>query len=205
LNPEPLDEDLLAHVEAGAPHGLRTWEPASVSVVLGRGNSREREVRERACEEDAVPVLRRLGGGGAVVLAPGCLVVSVAKVVEREFDASYLLKAAALLGSCLEAVTGLAPVLRGTGDLCLGDRKVLGSSLYRRRRLLFYQASLLVCADLSLFDRYLKHPSREPEYRRGRSHGDFVMNLRDAQPGVTCRRLSERLEEELFRRIPEIE
>jgi lipoate-protein ligase A len=35
----------------------------------------------------------------------------------------------------------------------------------------------LINADLSLIDRYLKHPPREPDYRRGRSHLDFVMSV----------------------------
>jgi lipoate-protein ligase A len=75
----PLDEDLLERVPGSAPFSVRTWEPDRVAVVLGRGNSLEREVRQEACGTDGVPVLRRLGGGGAVVLSPGCVVVSLAK------------------------------------------------------------------------------------------------------------------------------
>ena len=67
---------------------------------------------------------------------------------------------------------------RGVSDLAISDRKILGTSLYRRRSLLFYQASLLVDVDLALFDRYLRFPSRVPDYRRERGHGEFCTTLR---------------------------
>lgn len=172
-----LDADLLEAVEAGAPWAHRVWEAAGPAVVLGRGTP-EREVRADACAADGVPVLRRPGGGGAVVLAPGCLVVTVAAVVERELDVGgYLGRIAAFLADALAGLTGLPLAVRGTGDLCLGDRKVLGSSLFRRRRLLFYGASLLHSMDLTLVDRYLGHPGREPAYRRGRPHAEFLTTL----------------------------
>jgi lipoate-protein ligase A len=38
----------------------------------------------------------------------------------------------------------------------------------------YYSASLLVKPDVSLVERYLRHPPREPEYRRGRSHREFM-------------------------------
>ena len=204
MNASSLDEDLLEEVEAGAPFALRAWEPEGVAVVLGRSNAAERELRPGACEADGVPILRRRGGGGAVVLSPGCLVVSLATTVDRELDAGYLGATVALVSDALARVAGFSPVQRGTGDLCLGDRKFLGSSLFRRRRLLFYQASLLVSADLSLLDRYLAHPSREPEYRGGRAHGDFVINLSQAKPELTCDGLAEGLRPELARRLPEL-
>ncbi len=42
--------------------------------------------------------------------------------------------------------------------------------MYRSRDLLFYTASLMIANDLMLLDRYLKYPSKEPDYRKGRSH-----------------------------------
>ena len=49
--------------------------------------------------------------------------------------------------------------------------------MVRKKNLLFYSASILVSADVSLMERYLKHPPREPEYRKGRRHSEFVTNL----------------------------
>jgi len=39
------------------------------SVILGRSGKLDMEVNADACENDAVPVLRRQSGGGAVLLA----------------------------------------------------------------------------------------------------------------------------------------
>lgn len=199
-----LDEDLAGALAPGDPPAVRLWEPPAVAVVLGRGNDEAREVRSEACRADGVPVLRRLGGGGAVVLGPGCLVVSVARAVARPLAVGDHLRAAvAALARALERGAGLPLEARGTGDLCLGDRKVLGSSAFARRGVFLYQASLLVDLDLGLVDRYLRHPSREPEYRRGRPHGEFLTTLAGAGWGWTPAALAARLASELPRALEE--
>ena len=63
------------------------------------------------------------------------------------------------------------------GDVAIDDLKVLGSSLYANREVALYQGSLLVDPDLDRIARYLPHPSREPDYRRGRSHAEFLTSL----------------------------
>jgi lipoate-protein ligase A len=42
-----------------------------------------------------------------------------------------------------------------------------------------YLASIMVNPDLEAIDAYLAHPSREPEYREGRGHRDFVVGLEE--------------------------
>jgi len=70
---------------------------------------------------------------------------------------------------------------KGISDLALNDQKILGCCLYitraRDRWIFFYQGSLLLGPDLSLMERYLKHPPWEPEYRRGRRHQEFLTTL----------------------------
>jgi lipoate-protein ligase A len=200
-----LDDDLPELVEAGASELVRVWQPPGVAVVLGRSNAAEREARPELCERDGVPVLRRLGGGGTVVLGPGCLVVSLAKPVGESLVASpYMEKAVEVLADALWHVTGIRSVPKGTGDLCVGDRKILGSSVFRRRRVFFYQASLLVSMDLDLVDRYLPHPSREPDYRKGRSHREFLTTLQAAGCEVPAEGLIGGMEREISRRMEEI-
>jgi lipoate-protein ligase A len=65
----------------------------------------------------------------------------------------------------------------GISDLVLGDRKIAGACIYRSRNLLFYSASILVAPRIDLMERYLKHPPREPLYRHGRKHSQFVGRL----------------------------
>ena len=70
-----------------------------------------------------------------------------------------------------------SPMCGVTEDLVQGDRKISGSCVYRSLGLVFYSATLLVDPDLDLVERYLTPPPRQPAYRRGRAHRDFMGRL----------------------------
>ncbi len=178
MDPYPLytrdDEMSAATLADGAPR-CSVYVPDRAMVVLGRGSKAELELDLDACQADRIPVHRRRGGGCAVVLDPGNVIVSLALAVEgigrnKEHFArisGWLIHA--LAGAGVEGVTQ-----RGVSDLCLGQRKVGGSCIQRARGLLHYGTTLLVSPDLTLMSRYLRHPPREPEYRAGRDHAAFV-------------------------------
>jgi lipoate-protein ligase A len=75
---------------------------------------------------------------------------------------------------------------KDVSDLALGEHKVGGACLYRPRGVALYSATLLVEPQLDLMERYLAHPPREPAYRHGRSHADFVGRLGDLPGGWTA-------------------
>jgi lipoate-protein ligase A len=169
------DEDLIAATLADGEPRLRVYPHPGTAVVLGRGSKPGVELEVPACVADGVPVLRRRGGGCAVVLDPGNVIVSVTLPVagigdnHRHFEriSDWL-----VAGLGRRGVQGLRR--DGISDLARGDRKVGGACIYRARGLLFYTASLLVSPEVALMERYLRHPPREPGYRRGRGHADFV-------------------------------
>jgi lipoate-protein ligase A len=70
-------------------------------------------------------------------------------------------------------------IQQDTSDLALEDRKIAGACIYRARGLLFYTVSLLVQPQIGLMERYLQHPPREPAYRQGRRHAEFVTSLHE--------------------------
>lgn len=180
-----LDDPLIEATAADGQPRHRVYRPQGVQVVLGRGSRPENELNIKACLEDRVDVLRRHGGGCSVVLDPGNLVVSAALPAE-DFgrNPEHFERLTCWLSDGLEQV-GISGVRqRGISDLALGERKVGGACIYRRRGLLFYSATLLVKPDTGLMERYLAHPPREPDYRRGRSHSMFVTSLVEAFPGV---------------------
>jgi lipoate-protein ligase A len=159
------------------PWTVAVYQADTTMVVLGRATPRQ-EVRSDLCEAQGVPVLRRAGGGGAVVLSPGTVIISAAGVsgIPLHPREHMLL----VNGRIIEALTALGvPGLRiqGISDITLHNSKVLGSSLYRRKDIVLYQGSLLVNPDLELIDRYLEHPGKEPVYRQGRPHRSFVTSL----------------------------
>ncbi len=162
---------------AGGVH-VRVARPDGAMVVLGAGSRPEVELDLEACAADGVPLYRRRGGGCAVVLDPGNVIVSVAYPApgfgrnQAHFDA---LSAWLIAGLAAAGVPDVRTA--GVSDLVVGDRKVAGACLQRARDLLYYAACLLVDADLSRLERWLRHPPREPDYRAGRAHRDFVSNL----------------------------
>src|SRR6476661_8339047 len=73
-----LDEALLEDLEENESHPvLRLWESDRHFVVLGRSSSLTEDVHLDACEQHAIPVLRRASGGGIVLQGPGCLSYAV--------------------------------------------------------------------------------------------------------------------------------
>lgn len=201
-----LDNDLLDAVLAGAPSAYRSWEPHAPCVVLGRGNAAEHEIYEERCQADNLPILRRRGGGGTVVLSPGVLVLSLVKHVKHRYHfAEYFFQINEIMIDALRGCGVEHLRQRGISDICLGDRKIAGSSMYRSKTLLFYTASLMVENDVTLLDRYLKHPSKEPEYRQGRPHREFVTTLAAAHPGLTVATVQPPIDRQFSERIHEIE
>jgi lipoate-protein ligase A len=174
-----VNGDLLEVFLADRIPRLRLYEPAETAAVLGASGKPERDLKLAALEADGVPVRRRRGGGGAVILTPGQVVLALVTEVASDFgNRDY---ARAINGWVVEALASLGVhglEQRGITDLALHGRKVLGTSIYRSRRVLFYQASLLVSNDVSVFSRYLEHPHAEPDYRQGRDHDTFCITLR---------------------------
>jgi lipoate---protein ligase len=186
-----LDEALLLDVEAGGPEVLRVWEWPAYAVVIGAGGRWAEEADADACRRDAVPILRRSSGGGAVLLGPGCLCYSLVLRYQRapeldDLHASYRF----ILNALNDAWRPLAPALvpAGISDLAAHGRKVAGSAQQRKRSGLLHHGVVLYAFDVERISRYLRHPPREPDYRRGRSHGEFVANL-EADPAELTARL----------------
>lgn len=197
-----VDQDLFSATQADGRSRVRVQRPDRVQVVLGRASRPEVELNTGACQADGVEILRRRGGGCAVVLDPGNLVVAVSLRApgigenRRWFERinRRMIDTLAELGA-----PGLGEA--GISDLALGDRKVAGCSLHRSRDTLYYAASLLVRPRVELMTRYLRHPPREPDYRRGRAHADFVVGLEAGFPVLSMDDLLAGLEPGLKQRL----
>lgn len=157
---------------------LRFWETPVECVVLGRSGRAERDVRLAACEAGGVPILRRCSGGGAVLLGPGCLNYSLVLPIawnpkwrEVRYSVRWIMRR-------MRRALGL-PGLRcaGDSDLVLDGRKVSGNAQRRTHDAILHHGTLLYGFDAARVERYLPAPAREPEYRGGRSHAEFLGNL----------------------------
>ena len=176
--PYDLDEPLLDLVRRDGIPRFIVYRPTEVMIVLGRGSNPETELILKNCLQDGVWLMRRRGGGCSVVLDPGNIIVSVvlpAKGIGR--SPLYFDVISHWLTNTLKQL-GYPGIIRdGISDLVLDGRKVGGSCIYRERGLLYYTTTLLIEPDINLMERYLTHPPREPDYRQGRTHRDFVTSL----------------------------
>jgi lipoate---protein ligase len=72
---------------------------------------------------------------------------------------------------------GRVVTVLGHGDLALGDRKCGGSAQRRLKHWFMVHCSILYQFPIDRIVRYLAIPTRQPAYRQGRAHCDFVSNL----------------------------
>src|SRR4051812_5844165 len=79
-----IDDVILKR--CGERMAIDSWIPEHPLVVLGSSNQSNVEVEEGLCAADGVPILKRYGGGGTVLLYDGCLVVSVGAWVRQHFQ-----------------------------------------------------------------------------------------------------------------------
>ena len=77
----------------------------------------------------------------------------------------------------VQKIKGAEVRIEGVSDLTIAGRKFSGNSQYRKRTHALVHGTFLLTFDLSLIERCLLMPKRQPEYRHNRSHGDFIANI----------------------------
>ncbi len=176
------DEALLEACEAGSSGKiLRFWESSRIFAVVGYSNRVADEIQTEACQKDKVTILRRVSGGGTVLQGSGCLNYSLLLPIKNEdfgntiSDANHF-----IMNRQAEALSRLLRQevhVQGDTDLAIGSLKFSGNAQRRKNQYLLFHGTFLLNFDLSLIERYLKMPPKQPAYREGRPHGEFVMNL----------------------------
>ncbi len=177
-----LDEALLDEVEEGLQPDdvLRLWTPRRTMVVVGRSSRVEREVHLAECQRRRIPILRRSSGGAAIVAGPGCLMYAVVLGYQgreelRMIDRAHRYVLDRLAAALARRLPGVA--CAGTSDLALDGRKFSGNSLRCKRTHFLYHGTLLCGMPLDQVARCLQPPPRQPAYRGGRDHAQFLTNL----------------------------
>ena len=179
---------------------LRFWEPREYFVVVGYANRLATEVNVAACEARGIPVLRRCSGGGTVLQGPGCLNYALTlRITDTGPTRNIQAANQFIMERNRVAIENLLSRSRrreeahhsksesrkqkaeisvcGHTDLAIDGLKFSGNSQRRRRRFLLFHGTFLLDFDIALVEELLSSPSRQPDYRRNRSHKDFLTNL----------------------------
>ncbi len=177
-----LDEALLETAdEAHEPREVfRIWESPQPLVVLGRASRVAEEVDQANCQAQGIPILRRCSGGASVVVGPGCLMYSMVLSYQlrpelQQISAAHCFALKTVGNRLRRAVPQIQ--CQGTSDLTLHGRKFSGNSLRVRRTHLLYHGTILYAFPVALISACLQAPPRQPEYRQGRGHDEFLVNL----------------------------
>jgi lipoate-protein ligase A len=164
-----LEEALFDSVRHRGEDTLRLWVNDR-AVIIGRSQSIAAEVNLDEAKKLAIPVLRRISGGGAVYHYPGNLNVSLFLK-----DGRPLGGVAQTFRSCGEAIARSLAELTITAwenSLFLNEKKIGGAAQARRGNALLYHTTLLVEPDKVPMERLLRavHGDYHPIGVPSRSH-----------------------------------
>lgn len=188
------DEALLHGNETTGGEILRFWEPREYFVVVGYANKVESEVNVAACQARGIPIFRRCSGGGTVLQGPGCLNYTLILQIGAHSSLANISSANRFImernrEAVEPEVRSREPEVRiavcGHTDLALVTRhrsqvtyrKFSGNSQRRHKRALLFHGTFLLHFDLPLINEVLRMPSQQPDYRNGRDHTGFLINL----------------------------
>jgi lipoate---protein ligase len=184
------DEALLdACEEGGDDEILRFWEALETFVVVGYANRVVTEANLETCRAHKVPIFRRCSGGGTVLQGAGCLNYALILRITDNGPLRNITSANQFImdrnRAAIEAV-GLKSkignlkseiLVRGHTDLTLDGRKFSGNSQRRKKNFLLFHGTFLLNVNLAVVSEFLRMPSLQPDYRAGRNHDDFLVNL----------------------------
>ena len=172
------------------------WVPDKTYVVLGASNNVNEALNIENIKADEIDVLKRPSGGQSVVLSPNNIILSILYIEKEKISPKVIFdKINELIIETLEELGIEKLCQKGISDIAIGEKKILGSSIYRKKEKLFYHAVLNIAENSETFEKYLKHPSKEPEYRQGRKHKDFVTSINECGYNFSCEEIKFKIEE----------
>ena len=195
LPEEPLGESLLQNLHKN----FRIWVPKSTILVLGRSQKLKGEINTANAQTDNIPIFRRQGGGGCVLLDGNSICVAFRYSRNNSYNTTpYFTKSSKIIQQFLLNQLNLECQIHPNYDLSLGGKKLLGASLYMPKSFALYLAVILIdkAKVINKINRYLHYPSKSPNYRQNRSHDEFLTSINE-HTNITPIELSKKLQEYL--------
>ena len=186
------DEALLDwRDENGGEEILRFWKSHETFIVVGYANKVATEVNVESCRAGQIPIFRRCSGGGTVLQGRGCLNYALILEIKENSPLAGISGAnkfimernrEAIESKVQSPKSKVQISINGHTDLTLNPEpstlnKFSGNSQRRKKNFLLFHGTFLLDFDLALVGELLRMPSKQPDYRQSRSHGEFLTNL----------------------------
>lgn len=174
-----VDEHLAQEAARTGRRILRLWWGSNTTAVLGCGDKSESALNIDECARRGIGWVKRVTGGGTVLQTPGVFNYSYTAPDPGRFDMRQMFEQGTQLVVRALAQLGVNARQRGTSDVAVDARKISGNAQARKWRAVLLHGTLLIDMDHELMEAVLKHPHKEPDYRNGRAHSEFVVTLSD--------------------------
>ena len=195
-------EDAIAEycgLQKQEPKGFFRFWSNSYTIVLGRTCDARKNIQPDFLH-DFQPTMnplvwkhnpmiaRRVSGGGTVVHGPGNVNFSFFLPIS-EYPDLYAVRHSydVFLGMVVRSLQAqdVDCTMEGLSDIVMGpaqkQRKISGNAQFRKYGMIVHHGTLLLQKDIILLiSKYLNHPPKEPDYRKNRSHDDFLIHLPDS-------------------------
>lgn len=147
------------------------------SVIIGKHQVAHREVNTRFIEENRIPLIRRISGGGTVYHDRGNLNFAFVRQSESGKQVDFRLYTQPVI-NFLQSV-GIPAVFQGKNDLTLDGFKISGNAEHVFRERVLHHGTLLFDASLNNLRRSLKPKSDIYQTRGVESNRSPVANLKE--------------------------
>ncbi len=187
---------------------FRQWKVQDTSLVIGYGEDAAKTVHIRACKDRGIPIIKRFTGGGTVLISEKSLNYSLIVPLSRANGWGDLVPSfQAINGIIVDALKDfqLTAKIEEDTDITVNSKKIAGSSQSRRWGVLCHHGTILIDSETENIEMLIKNPTKQPKYRNGRTHKDFLTSLKQESGEVDEksfeRRLLSRISRFLERRL----
>ncbi|NLN79080.1 MAG: lipoate--protein ligase family protein [Armatimonadetes bacterium] len=174
-----MDEQFAQLASQTGERTVRFWWGGSPTLVLGCADKPEVALDLEECGRRGIGWVKRITGGGTVLQSSGIFNYSYTAPDPGGLDIKKTFETGARFVIDGLAKLGLDAHYCGISDIAVGDRKISGNAQARKWRSILLHGSVLVEMDFDLLTAVLRHPCREPDYRRSRCHCDFLTTMRN--------------------------
>lgn len=146
------------------------------AIVMGISTKPEDVIDLSKTTKDNIPIIQRFSGGGTVIVDENTLFVTFIFQKNTHTFELYPKTILEWTAAFLKKSLPLPHFALQESDFTLYDKKIGGNAQYIKKDRWLHHTSFLW--DFSPHNmNYLLHPKKEPSYRQGRSHLDFITKL----------------------------